>query len=93
MDSHQKNLDAFVNAHKVVADGYKAMITQQMEVFQAGLNKIANDSQEQATGYANATFKESTAHMQYLLSTASKAHQDAFTILSDRAKALASEIN
>jgi hypothetical protein len=91
MEAHQKNLDTFVNANKVVTDGYKAIANKQMEIFQEGLTKMASYSPEQAAEYTQTTFKESTEQMQQLLEMATKAHQDAFNILSARAKDLMSE--
>jgi hypothetical protein len=86
MEIHQKNLDAFVKANKVVTEGYTNIASRQMQIFQEGLSKMADYSTDKPTGFSQEAFKESTDQMQELVSIATKAHQDAFAILSDRAK-------
>jgi hypothetical protein len=88
---HQKNLDTFVNANKIVTDGYKAIAMKQMEIFQASLTKMASYTPDQAADFSKEAFKEGTAQMQELIEIASKAHQDAFAMLSSRAKDLMNE--
>ncbi len=91
MEAHQKNLDTFVNANKVVSDGYQAIATKQMEIFQEGLTKMASYSPEQAAEFTQNTYQESAQQMQELIEMATKAHQDAFNLLSARAKDLIDE--
>lgn len=91
MDSHQKNLDSFVSANKVVSDAYKVIANQQMAVFQEGLNKMTRYTAEQATQLAQGAFKNGTKQMQAVVETATQAHQEAYDILSVRAKNLISE--
>ena len=91
MNAHQKNLDSFVSANKVVSDAYKSIANQQMEIFQKGLTKMSNYTAEQAAEFAQDSFKESTSQMQTLIETATQAHKEAYNILSARAKDLMAE--
>ena len=86
MSIHQKNLDAFVNANKVVSEGYKTIAIRQMELFQEGLLKMSKLTPEQAAEMSPTVFQESSQQMRELVEIATKAHQDAFAILSSRAK-------
>ena len=40
METHQKNLDSFVSANKVISEGYQAIAAKQMEIFQTNLLNI-----------------------------------------------------
>ena len=91
MEAHQKNLDAFVNANKIVSDGYQSIATKQMEIFQEALTKMASYSPEQAAEFTQGTYEDSAKQMQELIEMATKAHQDAFNLLSARAKDLMDE--
>lgn len=91
MKIHQKNLDAYVQANKVVTDGYKSIANKQMEIFQDSLIKMASYTQDQTSEITQDTFKESTEQMQTLMEMATKTHKDAFAILSSRAEEMVSE--
>jgi hypothetical protein len=86
MENHQKNLDAFVKANKIVTDGYTNIARKQMQIFQDGISKMSEFSSEKTAEFTQDAFKESTVQMQDLVNMATQAHQDAFAILSDRAK-------
>jgi len=91
MDIHQKNLDAYVSANKVVSEGYRTIATKQMEVFQDSLKKMADLNPDNAATISEEAFKTGTEQMQNLLEVASKAHQEAFAILSARTKDIIQE--
>lgn len=91
MAIHQKNLDAYVNANKIVAEGYHSIAAQQVDIFQESLTKMIGCTPENAGDIAKAIFTESTQQMQELLTLATKAHQSAFDILSARTKDLVTE--
>ena len=63
VNMHQKNLDAFVSANKVVSEGYKAIAIKQMEIFQDGLSKMSGYTPEQAAEFMESTFKDSAGQM------------------------------
>jgi len=91
MDIHQKNLDAYVSANKVVSKGYQAIATAQMTIFQESLTSMAKYNPENASSIAEESFKAGTEKMQQLLEMASKAHKEAFDILSARTKDMMQE--
>ena len=93
MDTHQKNLDSFVNANKVVSDAYKTIANKQMEIFQDGLTQMGSYSSEQTSNFSQDAFKKSAEQMQQLVEIATAAHQEAYDILSARAKDLMAESN
>ena len=93
MSLHQKNLDAFVTANKVVSDGYKAIATKQMKMFQDNLAKMSSLTPEQANEFMQSTLKDSNGQMQELIQMGTNAHKEAFEILSSRAQDLVSEAN
>lgn len=91
IETHQKNLDSFVKANQLVTDGYKMIATKQMEIFQDSLTTMANYSPEQAAESAEKTFTDSVEQMKQLMEIATKAHQDAFSVLSSRAEDMLKE--
>lgn len=91
MAIHQKNVDAYVSANKVVSEGYQAIATAQMKTFQESLTSMANLNPENAHTIAEESFKSGTEKMQSLLEVASNAHKEAFDILSARTKDMMQE--
>lgn len=92
VDAHQKNLDSFVKANQLVGDAYKAIASRQMEIFQESLTQMANYNPEQAAELSQKNFLETSENMKELVEMATKAHQDAFSVLSSRAQDIASEM-
>lgn len=91
VETHQKNLDSFVKANQLVTEGYKVIATKQMEIFQESLTKMANYSPEESAESSQATFQEGVEKMKELMEIATKAHQDAFSVLSSRAEDMLKE--
>lgn len=91
MAIHQKNLDAYVSANKVVSEGYRTIATRQMEIFQESLVKMSSLKPDNANELAEEAFKTGTEQMLSLMEVATKAHQEAFDILSARTKDLMQE--
>lgn len=91
VETHQKNLDSFVKANQLVTEGYKTIATKQMEIFQESLTKMASYSPEQSAEQSQATFEEGVGQMKELMEIATKAHQDAFSVLSARAEDMLKE--
>lgn len=92
MSIHKKNLDAYVSANKVVSEGYRAIATKQMEIFQEALVNMNNFSSANQPEAAKTNFESSTKQMQELMAMATKTHQEAFEILSARTNDLMAEI-
>ncbi|MEO0444113.1 MAG: phasin family protein [Pseudomonadota bacterium] len=91
VDAHEKNLDSFVSANKVVSEGYRTIASKQMEIFQHSLGKMVNYSPEQSTETVQQAFLEGSQQMQELIEMATNVHREAFDILSNRAKDLIDE--
>lgn len=91
VETHQKNLESFVKANQLVTDGYKIIATKQMEIFQDSMSKMANYSPEQSAESSQIAFQEGTEKMKELMEIATKAHQDAFSVLSSRTEDMIQE--
>ncbi len=91
IETHQKNLDSFVKANQLVSEGYKTIAAKQMEVFQDTLTKMSNYSPEQSAEASQAAFAEGIEQMKAIMDIATKAHQDAFSVLSSRAEDMLNE--
>lgn len=91
IESHQKNLDSFFKANQIVTDGYKTIATKQMEIFQDSLTKMATFNPEQMAELSQSTYQEGVDQMKELVEIATKAHQDAYSMLSSRAEDIVKE--
>lgn len=103
MAAQQKNVDAMIEANKVLVDGYQALYTRQVAMVEAAFAE-AREMFETAQGQAltaeqagknvetmKATFEKAAADFRELAEIAEKANMGAFEVVKTRAEAAIGE--
>jgi len=103
-EAQKKNVQAFVDANRVAAEGYQALFKKQVEVMQASIAEMTDalkdaaaeplspEAAEKRMEMAKAQFEKGVATFTDLSETARKANEDAFAIIRSRFEEGVSEI-
>ncbi len=103
-EAQKKNVQAFVDANRVAAEGYQALFKKQVEVMQASITEMTDalkdaaseplspEAAEKRMEAAKAQFEKGVATFTDLSETARKANEDAFAIIRGRFEEGVSEI-
>ncbi len=95
-EAQKKNVQAFVDANRVAAEGYQSLFKKQIEVMQTSITEmtevmkeastapISAENAEQRMEAAKAQFEKGVAVFTDLSESARKANEDAFAIIRAR---------
>lgn len=95
-EAQKKNVQAFVDANRVAAEGYQALFKKQVEVMQASVAEMSETLKDAATTpmtaeagekrleAAKAQFEKNVQLFQDMSEQARKANEDAFAIIRAR---------
>ena len=102
--THEKNVNALIEANKAAMAGYKSIYTKQTALFQAALSEMKDrmadfqgqpmtaDSAAKNMETAKAAFEKALADVKEITELAQSANSDAFEILKTRAEEVMAEI-
>lgn len=95
-EAQKKNVQAFVDANRVAAEGYQSLFKRQVEIMQASIADLTDamkeanaqpfstDTVEKRIEGAKAQFEKNVSHFQEMTEAARKANEDAFAIIRAR---------
>lgn len=95
-EAQKKNVQAFVDANRVAAEGYQSMFKKQVEIMQAGIAEmtetmkeatsapLSSDTAEKRLEAAKAQFENGVAVFTDLSEAARKTNEEAFAIIRAR---------